>query len=783
MQISWIVAFFAGLYGQQMIKWLLLFPALAVTPILGAIWFYFGKEHGVYRKQFQVAGYLFFFSLGILWAAFRGYWALSYRLPAVLEKQTVVVSGTISSVVEQESNHRVSFDFDVDKIQSDFFDDAHYLPRALRVSWRNVSETITKPQGGQRWQLTLQIKSTHRNQNPYNFDSELRYIQSGIDGFGSVLAKESPPVLLDSLHVAPKYLLLRVRQNIHNRIQENPKFTGTQGLVSALTIGYQHEVPPFLWEIFSSTGTNHLFSISGLHLSAISLLTASLFGFWWRQSPKRLHNVPVQQIVALVAALMAILYCGIGGAGVPLQRSALMVVTACLLLYSKRSLTGLSILANALLVVIVVDPWAPLFPGFWLSFWGVALIILSAKWLSSGQLAHYQWLKAARLQILISLGMIPVTLWFFQQISLVSVVANLVLIPLVTLIILPITLLAALTNIGFLSVMANQELIWMIDLLSWFAHWPFAVQQMARPPVWTVILALAGLIFWVKVQEKGRWLGVLCVFPLFLWPGKETKPGEAEIVIFDVGQGNAAIVHTANHHLIIDTGPFYKGFRSSASRIILPYLRERGIRSVDGILISHQDMDHAGGLSDLIKNIQIGWLLSPMPLQKPRQIPYVSCLAPKVWVWDQVRFEILFPAKEDSSRYNSGNDTSCLIKISTRKGQILFTGDLGTNPQRMLTQKGNAEKLQAEIMLAPHHGSMESFSGEFAQKVKPAHVIFSSGYLNRYRHPDNRIIAWYQQQGITVWRTDQQGAILINLGKEKSRVSAWRDKGRHYWWF
>ena len=784
MQISWIITFFLGLYSQQMAAELMPLCLFAIIAPLGVIWFLLAKKYGVRSFSFQVAGYAFFFLLGAFWATFSGHRALSYQLPETLEKQVVTVAGTVSSIPRVYDNRQLSFDLDVESIQSNKISLNGYSPRKIRVSWRKNQQEADEPIIGQRWVLTLRIRSTHRNQNPDNFDSELRYIQTKVDAFGSVIHKKNPPVLLGKAGFSPMYLIGKIRNHLYNQIYKAPFMSDeVKGLVVALSIGEQTDVSDSLWTTFSATGTNHLISISGLHLSAISLLTASLFGWFWKQNPKRLHQLPVLYVIGFIGSLTAVLYAGIGGLGVPLQRSALMVITAYFLICSKRTWTGLSILAHAFLVVILFDPWAPLFPGFWLSFGGVLLIVLSAKWLSGGQFARNKWITAIRLQVVMSLAMIPMTLWFFQQVTFVSIFANLFAIPFVTLLALPVTLLATLTNLAPLYFLTNKLLIILIEVLSFFARLPFGIYHMPKPPLWTIILSLAALLFWLNYHKKWRWLAIFCCLPMFFWPPYQPETGHADIVVFDVGQGNAAIIHTRNHHLIVDTGPQFGGARSAAARIILPYLRQKGIDHIDGILITHKDKDHSGGLNALLDNLKVGWALSPKPLfRNQSDVQFIACRAPSQWIWDQVQFEILFPKTQDMKKYDSDNDTSCVLRVSNASGQVLFTGDIGIVPQRGAIQRDADDYFKADILIAPHHGSRSSHLQEFVEAVSPKHVIFSSGYLNYYRHPSHNVVREYKAGGSQVWRTDLQGAILIRLEQEKTDISAWREVGRHYWW-
>jgi competence protein ComEC len=237
------------------------------------------------------------------------------------------------------------------------------------------------------------------------------------------------------------------------------------------------------------------------------------------------------------------------------------------------------------------------------------------------------------------------------------------------------------------------------------------------------------------------------------------------LTAFDVGQGNALLVETRNFRLLYDTGPAYSAESDGGSRVILPYLRWRGIARLDALVISHSDSDHAGGARSLLAALPVGWIASSLRddhplLQTAAGERHVGCVAGQRWRWDDVDFEFLHPAAGDDQA--KPNARSCVLSIRAGRHAVLLGGDIEAPQERALVARA-ADRLRADVLLAPHHGSGTSSTPEFLDAVRPGMALFQVGYRNRYRHPKAEVVARYDARGIRVLRSDQAGAVTLGI--------------------
>jgi len=355
-----------------------------------------------------------------------------------------------------------------------------------------------------------------------------------------------------------------------------------------------------------------------------------------------------------------------------------MLAVIAAALWSGRTVSFSLVLCWALLAVILVEPWAVLAPGFWLSFGAVAML----GYAGSNRLVRPGWLReAAHAQWVVTLGLTPLLLVLFQQVSIVSPLANAFAIPLISLVVMPLTLLGAVIPFDFILHTAHAVMACCMWLLRACADLPVAVWQQHAPPLWTVLVAIIGEL-WLLLPRgfPMRWMGGVALAFMFLLLPAQPLPGELHVAILDVGQGLAVVVHTARHVMLYDTGPRYSEEADSGNRIILPYLQRSGISRLDGLVITHDDVDHTGGAASVMRGIPIDWLASPLPEIHPFSgfvARKLRCFAGQSWVWGGVRFDMLHPTWESySAERLKDNDRSCVLKISSPYGSLLLTGDI-----------------------------------------------------------------------------------------------------------
>ena len=280
-----------------------------------------------------------------------------------------------------------------------------------------------------------------------------------------------------------------------------------------------------------------------------------------------------------------------------------------------------------------------------------------------------------------------------------------------------------------------------------------------------------------------RWLGIILMIPMFAVRPPQPKQGELWFTLLDVGQGLSAVMRTRNHTVLFDTGPDYQGGADAGRQIVVPYLRGEGIRHLDLMIVSHDDVDHYGGTDAVVAAVPAREVLSSVTgdAARARWGKLGHCEAGQAWSFDNVQFEVLHPARQSYSMEDIGdNDRSCVLRIESEYGVVLLPADIERRSEHQLLANGSA-RLQADVLVAPHHGSRTSSSEQFIAAVAPQLVLFPVGYANRYGHPHAFVEARYRNFGATLLRTDELGAITLKFTGSGIDVAGWRQHDRRYW--
>jgi competence protein ComEC len=759
---------------------------------------------------------------GFAWAAAMGQWRLADQLPHENEGRDIRITGVVAALPQAYENG-VRFDFEVEQAEAG-------VPSKISLAWyrgwrtEESDEWHAAPElhAGERWQLTVRLKRPHGNLNPQGFDYEAWLFERGVRATGYVRAADdhassagsgrhaglseakgepgasrlrsdlwrgSPGPQAEATHnrrlaaFVPRFGLAveRLRERVRERFLHSLPEHDYAGVLVALVVGDQRAIDGGLWQVFARTGISHLMSISGLHVTMVAALGAWLVSFAWRRRPALMLRLPAQKAAAAAGWATAFAYCLLAGFGVPAQRTLIMLSVVALALWLGRAASGSRVLALALLIVLLRDPWAVLSAGFWLSFGAVALLFFIA----AGRIAPRHWLAEwGRAQWAVTIGLIPALLALFQQFSLVSPLANAVAIPVVSLIVTPLALIGALLPFDLPLVLAHQLLAWLMAFVEWLADLPLTVWQQHAPPAWAVGLAALGCV-WLLLPRgfPSRGAGAVLMLPLVLVAPARPAEGELLLTVLDVGQGLAVHAQTAGHDLIYDTGPQFSPDANSGNRILLPYLRAQGVRRLDGLVLTHEDKDHAGGALSLLDGLPVAWTASSLPEDHPfREAPgHRPCSDGQAWEWDGVRFEMLHP---DTAGYEKtkrkSNDMSCVLKVTAGESSALLTGDIETISEQALSKR-HGERLRADVLLAPHHGSRTSSSPEFIAAVGARTVIFPVGYRNRFRHPNAEVLRRYEDSGAQLLRTDRDGAVTLHFGAVSPGLTFEREARRRYW--
>jgi len=523
-------------------------------------------------------------------------------------------------------------------------------------------------------------------------------------------------------------------------------------------------------------------------------------GYWlWRRSARLTLFLPARKAAALAALLAATGYALLSGFAVPAQRTVFMVGAVAAALWLNRNFSLGQILSIALLGVLLPDPWAVMSAGFWLSFGAVALIL----YVTAHRLEKSHWLaEYANVQWAMTIGLTPLLLGLFQQASLVSPLANAVAIPLVSLIVVPLALLGAALPPGFSY---GEAPLWLAHFVmsgvAYFLEWlnalPQPVWTQHAPPAWTVVAAMLGAL-WVLLPRgfPARWLGLLLLLPLFLNKPEPPVQGALRLIVFDVGQGLAVAAQTRQHALLYDTGPDFSGEADGGNRILIPTLRALGINKLDSLVLSHDDSDHTGGAASIMQAMPVGWVSSSLPdehplLQNNSPRPLAGegagervsrrCHDGTSWNWDGVQFEILHPASGDGgAKQAHDNDRSCVLRIGIGEHSILLAGDIEKDSEARLIRE-HADRLFTGLLVAPHHGSKSSSSLDFVAATLPDYAVFTAGYRNRFGHPREEVLQRYADSGAELLRSDEDGAILVEMNAQGLQVERYRKTHRRYW--
>jgi len=731
-------------------------------------------------------------ALAFAYAQARAWWRLQSALPVACEQQVITVQGVIVSVPERDARGQ-----HVDMAIERSFNSSCPLPskvhlnlyeQAYRGDAAKPVAAMPRLQAGERWQFSVRLKRPHATRNPHGFDYAAWCLANQIGASGSILSK-APMRKLQPLAWQPAALVARWRASVGDRIEQVLGTTPASAVVRALVIGDDSQIARADWQLFVDTGINHLVSISGLHITMLASLGYLCTGWLWRLRPRWALRLPSTLAASAGGAMVAIAYSALAGFSIPTQRTLYMLLSVLVMLSLKHRLPFSWILCVAMWVVLLLDPWAMMAPGFWLSFGAVAILAFAM----GGRLRPARWWRAAiHTQWIITLAFVPVLVMFFNQLSVISPLANGLAIPLVSLGVVPLAIAGAVLPVDFLLQWAAGLWQACAFALAWLRQWPWAVAYLATPPMWACLLAMLGTLVWLMPRGWPlRWAGLLLWLPLCLpWPAN-LQPGQMRVTVLDVGQGLSVLVQTAQHSMLYDAGPAYNEQSDAGLRIVLPYLRHLGLKQLDLAVISHDDNDHVGGMVSVLAGVRAKQILSSLKqeatfftqlqsIQPATHIPRIACQAGQQWQWDQVSFKVIYPTQALAPEVKD-NDRSCVIQVVSAHGSVLLTGDVEQYAEHVLLESA-PEQLRSNVMTMPHHGSKTSSSPAFIRQVQPEIAIATVGYRNRFGHPKPEIMARYQALGTQTLRSDRDGAIVLDFTQgQRPQVTRWRAAEPHYW--
>ncbi|RAU47400.1 MULTISPECIES: DNA internalization-related competence protein ComEC/Rec2 [unclassified Pseudomonas] len=694
---------------------------------------------------------LAFFLFGLTWATVSAKGALEDRLPERFDGQTLWLEGTVvglPSVAEGATR------FQLDNLVSR----RTPLPERIRVAWYDGPPVNS----GERWRLAVKLKRPGGLANPDAFDYEAWLLAQRIGATGTVvdgtLLAATGTVWRDAI----RQRLLAVDAQGH------------EGGLAALVLGDDSGLSAKDWQVLQDTGTVHLLVISGTHIGLLAGLLYGLvaglarLGLW----PRVIPWLPSACGLAFAGALV---YGFLAGFGVPVQRACVMLGLVLIWRLRFRHLGVTWPLLIALNLLLLADPLISLRPGFWLSFTAVGILIL----IFAGRLGPWHGLHSwSRSQWLIAVGLLPVLLALNLPVSLSGPLVNLIAVPWVSLFILPM----ALFGTFFLAIPPlGETLLWlaggsMEGLFRFLSYMAQALPAWTGPavPVWVWPMSLLGAVLLllpagVPLRPLGWPMLLLCVFA----PREVVPPGEVRVQQLDVGQGLAILLRTRDHALLYDAGPRFGEF-DIGERVVLPALRRAGIGTLDVMLLSHADADHAGGAQAVKRALPVVRTLGGDIERMPPGLSVQRCNKGETWTWNGVTFSTWL-----WDQAAEGNQGSCVLRVDAAGERLLLTGDIDAQAEQALLDEG--VDVRARWLQAPHHGSRTSSSKRFLQAVSPEGVLISRGRNNAFGHPHPLVMSRYRWLGIETHDSAERGAITLQLGAfgkakaEREVRRFWRD--------
>lgn len=718
------------------------------------------------------------FSLGTLISVLQLKAVISKQLPMSLDREEITAGFEVISLVER-GDKSLSFNAKLSDVTCAVALDCTGLENTVvRLSWFFPKKQV---RGGDVWRARLKLRRPRGLVNPGGFDYHSWLLAQGVSATGYVAGS--------ARRVTDVRNWAYWREGVRDRLLAVGQNTDFVRFWLALTLADRSRIDQEDWRLLQNTGTVHLVAISGLHIGLVALL----LHFIGRAVAKTVvllrgtRGDGVRLILWLPAVLSccgAVIYAGLAGFSIPTVRALVTcTILHCLRLMGWR-ISAMTTLGIVVAAVALHDPLAAMAPGFWLSFLAVACLIYLALQIQRPSTWGGKVTLYVRMQVALSIALVVPLITLGQVASLTAPLANLLAVPVISLLIVP-GLLGGLM-ISVVSSSAAQMLLRVLDHIfsavwwwlehlgnvSWSTWWsssPLNVLNVAAAVV-AVVLVLS------PAALKLRTLGLVVLTGALFIP--QRPQFDVRLTILDVGQGLSVILQSDGDTLVYDTGPRFSASFDAGSRIVLPYIRQQGIKDAD-MVVSHDDLDHSGGAETLFANLNIRHRKSGEPLNTTETD---ACQSGQSWSVGRVNVAVLWP---DEPNILSGNAASCttLLSFVDAAGEevtILLPGDIDKAVENRIVERIPSS---LDIVMAPHHGSASSSSYGFVRHTSPTYVVYSAGYQNRYRHPNASVRRRYQREKSVELNTAETGAIVFTWRGAELVVSKTRQSRSKPWYW
>ena len=655
------------------------------------------------------------------------------------------------------------------------------LPRILRLSWFQAQ---ARPVLGEVWQLTVRLRRPRGYSNPGGFDYEGWLFRQGIGATGYVVGEQHNYVLIGE----PATRIDQMRRQVVRRIAEIAPHDDAAAVLMAIAVGARHEIGRSQWGLYASTGTSHLMAISGLH---IGLAAGSAYAVSWFVFAPLFRRRNLRSVAILAAIMAAALYAGISGFAVPARRALLMAVIVAIAVLNHRRVMPAQLLGTTALLIFLSEPLAILTPGFKLSFAAVAILFfvvghsVTIELFTQPRFARQAAVGVKRLcllQIALLTGLFPLTVLIFGRFAMTAPLVNLLVLPVFNFVTVPLSLVGMLMD-GPFQFVGDRLLLYAhksIRLVLWI------VEKAGTPEFTSFRISKPGLLFIVCVPLlhvvlppgwPGRRLAFIAIISVIC---HRPAPPDNSCLVFhalDVGQGLAIVIQTRNHSLLFDTGPSFRNGSNAAELVVVPFLEHVGVDKVDRVIVSHGDLDHAGGIGTVISGVNVGEVLVGEHLENI-EVAQTQCVGGEQWKWDGIIFRIIHPRRDAPW---TGNNSSCVLEIDTGSEKILLAGDIESPVEQLLAYRAAFRKSHA--VFVPHHGSRTSSGPALINSTRPEIAVISAGYDNRWGFPKEDVVHRWRQAGANVLNTANSGAISQRLCRHAppGPVLEERHRSAKYW--